>query len=171
MVKMVNMLFWRISYLTLFFFLLSVDWHTPIKKIYTRVISKLMSLNKSENISSLSQNYIHFMEKNYINYDHVATPLWVKCEDETHTPKSGNLESSGTPENSKLKFKGQNTSHWGVFYTIGKVLKCECPKWPRISHLDICSTSYGRKKGRESNWQFDSRPLKVKNRVDSGAFR
>jgi len=31
-------------------------------------------------------------------------------------------------------------------------------------HLDICSPSYGQKKGRESNWQFDSRPLKVGNR-------
>jgi hypothetical protein len=41
----------------------------------------------------------------------VATPLWVKCEDETHTPKSGNLESSETPENSELKFRGQNTLH------------------------------------------------------------
>jgi len=35
----------------------------------------------------------------------------------------------------------------------------------------ICSTSYGRKKGRESNWQFDSQPLKVENRPDSGACR
>jgi hypothetical protein len=47
---------------------------------------------------------------------------------------------------------------------IGKVLKCRCPKWPRMSHLDICSPSYGQKKGRESNWQFDSRPLKVRDR-------
>ncbi len=46
----------------------------------------------------------------------VVTPLWAKCEDETHTPKGGNLESSGTPENSELDFKGQNTSHWGVLY-------------------------------------------------------
>jgi hypothetical protein len=30
--------------------------------------------------------------------------------------------------------------------------------------LDICRPSYGQKKGRESNWQFDSRPLKVGNR-------
>ncbi len=37
-------------------------------------------------------------------------------------------------------------------------------KWPRIGHLNICSPSYGQKKGRESNWQFDSRPLKVGNR-------
>ncbi len=36
----------------------------------------------------------------------VATPLWDKCENETHTPKSGKLESSGTPENSELEFKG-----------------------------------------------------------------
>jgi hypothetical protein len=38
----------------------------------------------------------------------VATPLWVKCEDEIHTPKSGNLESSDTPEILELKFRGQN---------------------------------------------------------------
>ncbi len=37
-------------------------------------------------------------------------------------------------------------------------------KWPRIGHLDSCSLSYGQKKGRESNCQFDSRPLKVGNR-------
>jgi len=89
----------------------------------------------------------------------VATPLWAKCEDKTHTPKSGNLESSGTPTTSELDNRGQNTSPWDV----GKVLKCRCPKWPHMSHLDIYSPSYGQKKGRESNWQFDSRPLKVGN--------
>jgi hypothetical protein len=102
---------------------------------------------------------------------HVATPLWGKCEDETHTPKSGNLESFGTPKNSELDCRGQNTSHWGVLYTVEKVLKRKCPKWPRMSHLDICSTSYGRKKGRKSNWQFDSWPLKVRNRLDLGVCR
>jgi hypothetical protein len=30
--------------------------------------------------------------------------------------------------------------------------------------LDIFSPSYGQKKGQESNWQFDPRPLKVENR-------
>jgi hypothetical protein len=30
-------------------------------------------------------------------------------------------------------------------------------------HLDIWNTSYDQKKGRESNWQFESRPLKVRN--------
>jgi hypothetical protein len=94
----------------------------------------------------------------------VVTPLWAKCEGEAHTPKSGNLESSRTPENSEPELKGQNTSHWGVLGVIGKVLKCRCLNWPRIGHLDICSPSYGQKKDRESNWQFDSRPLKVRNR-------
>jgi hypothetical protein len=101
----------------------------------------------------------------------VITPLWGKCEDETHTPKSGNLESSGTPENSKLDCRGQNTLHWGVLYIFGKILKCKCPKRPLMSHLDICSTSYSRKKGRESNWQFDFRPLKVGNQPDLGVCR
>ncbi len=94
----------------------------------------------------------------------VATPLWAKCEGEAHTPKSGNLESFGTPKNSKLELKGQNTSHWGVLSVIEKVLKCRCLNWPRIGHLDIFSPSYGQKKGRQSNWQFESRPLKVRNR-------
>jgi len=40
-----------------------------------------------------------------------------------------------------------------------------------MSHLDICSTSYGRKKGRESNCQFDSRPQKVENPPDPGVCR
>ncbi len=77
----------------------------------------------------------------------VVTPLWAKCEDETHTPKSGDLESSGTPKNLELNFRSQNTLHWGVLYINGKVLKCRCPKWPRMNHLDICSPSYGQKKG------------------------
>jgi hypothetical protein len=86
-------------------------------------------------------------------------------------PKSGKLESSETPENSQLDCRGQHTSHWGILYVIGKVLKSKCPKWPRMSHLDICSPSYGQKKGRESNWQFDSRPLKVGNRPESNVCK
>ncbi len=37
-------------------------------------------------------------------------------------------------------------------------------KCPLIGNSDIFSPSYGQKKGRESNWQFDSQPLKVGNR-------
>jgi len=51
----------------------------------------------------------------------------------------------------------------GVFYIIVNLLKRRCLKWVRIAHSDICNTSYGQKKGRESNCQFDSRPQKVGN--------
>jgi hypothetical protein len=78
--------------------------------------------------------------------------------------KSEDLKSSGTPECLEFNKKAQNTSHWGVLGVIGKVLKRRYRKWTRIGHLDICSPSYGQKKGRESNWQFDSQPLKVGNR-------
>jgi len=33
----------------------------------------------------------------------VATSLWGKCEEETHTPKSGNWESFGTPHNFRAR--------------------------------------------------------------------
>jgi hypothetical protein len=33
-----------------------------------------------------------------------------------------------------------------------------------MTHLNTSNTSYGQKKGQKSNWQFDSRPLKVMNR-------
>jgi hypothetical protein len=100
------------------------------------------------------------------NYCICRNPTLAKCEDETHTFKVGDLESSGTSKNSELDCRGQNTSHWGVLNIIEKFLKRRCSKWPRMSHLDICSPSYGQKKGRESNWQFDSQPQKVGNRPD-----
>jgi hypothetical protein len=75
-----------------------------------------------------------------------------KCEDDTHTPEIGTWESSETPKNLELNCRGQNTLPWGVFYTVGKFLKWKCRKWPRMSHLDICSISYVWKKGRESTW-------------------
>jgi hypothetical protein len=81
-----------------------------------------------------------------------------------NTSKVGDLESFGTPECLEFDSKAQNTSHRGVHGVIGKALKRRYRKWPRIGHLNICSPSYGQKKGRESNWQFDSRPLKVGNR-------
>ncbi len=94
----------------------------------------------------------------------VATPLWPSVGVKPNTSKVGYLKSSGTPECLEFDNKAQNTSHWGVLGVIGKVLKRRYRKWPWIGHLDICSLSYGQKKGRESNWQFDSRPLKVENR-------
>jgi hypothetical protein len=54
----------------------------------------------------------------------------------------------------------------GVIYIIGKLLKRKCLKWAHITHLDIWNTSYGQKKGLESNCQFHSRLEKVRNRPD-----
>jgi hypothetical protein len=40
-----------------------------------------------------------------------------------------------------------------------------------MTHLDIYNTSYGKKKGRESNWQFDSRSQKVGNQPNPCACK
>jgi hypothetical protein len=80
------------------------------------------------------------------------------------------MESRWTPETSESDCKGQTSISCGVLYIIGKLLKRRYLKWARIAHLDIWNTSYGQKKGRESNSResasFDSRPLKVKNRPE-----
>jgi len=76
------------------------------------------------------------------------------------------LESRWTPKSSKGNCRGQNSISWRVFYINGKILERIYLKWACITHLDIWNTSYGQKKSRESNWQFDSRPLKVKNQPD-----
>jgi hypothetical protein len=94
----------------------------------------------------------------------VATLTWPSVGVKPNTWKSWDWESTGTPECSELDSKEKNTSHWGVLGVIGKVLKRRYRKCPRIGNSDIFSPSYGQKKGRESNWQFDSRPLKVGNR-------
>jgi hypothetical protein len=84
---------------------------------------------------------------------------------------NGDLEVLWDSRNSEFDYKGQNTSYWSVFYIIGKLSKCKCRKWARMNHLDIFNTSYGKKKGRERNWQFDSWPLKVRNRPDLNAWK
>jgi hypothetical protein len=73
------------------------------------------------------------------------------------------LESRWTHKCAESNCRGQNPMDWKVLYTIGKMLKLKCLKWARMIHLDIWNTSYGQKKGRESNWQFDSWSLKVGN--------
>jgi hypothetical protein len=74
------------------------------------------------------------------------------------------LDSRWTPKSSESDCKGQNPSLGKVLYIIGKLLKLRCLKWARMTHLNIWNTSYGQKKGWESNWQFDSWPQKVENR-------
>jgi len=76
-------------------------------------------------------------------------------------PKLGLGSPLGFPKTSEFDCRGQNTLHWNFFCIIEKLAKCKCQKWARMDHLDIYNTSYGKKKGRESNWQFHSRLLKV----------
>jgi hypothetical protein len=73
------------------------------------------------------------------------------------------FESWWTPKSLENNFRGQNPLYREVLYIIGKLLERRCLKWACTTHLDIWNTSYGQKKGRESNWQFDSWPLKVRN--------
>ncbi len=86
-------------------------------------------------------------------------------------PKWGLWSPLGLPKLQSLITRVIKTPCLEANYIIGKLLKFRCRKWPRMSHLDICNTSYGKKKGQESNCQFDSRPLKVGNRPNPGVCR
>jgi hypothetical protein len=100
----------------------------------------------------------------------VATPLWKEWGWNSHS-RNGNLGIHRDSRNFRVWLQGlKHLALWRL-YIIGKPLKCRCRKWAHMSHLDIRSTSYDKKKGRESDWQFDSRPQKVMNRPDPGACR
>jgi hypothetical protein len=64
------------------------------------------------NIGEHKKNYSRisnecFQEKKKLKKVDVATPLWAKWENATPTPKSGDLESSGTSKNSEDDLRGQ----------------------------------------------------------------
>jgi hypothetical protein len=81
------------------------------------------------------------------------------------------LESQWTFEFPEGDCKSQNSLDWRVLYINRKLLKLRCLKCACMTHLGTKNTSNGQKKGWESIWQFDSRPLKVKNRPDSLVHR
>jgi hypothetical protein len=101
----------------------------------------------------------------------VATLFWENVRMRLTLPKWGFGSPLGPPKTSKFDCRGQNTLHWDVLYIIRKLSKCRCQKWACMSHLDICSITYGKKKRWESNWQFDSRPPKIENRPNPDACR
>ncbi len=74
------------------------------------------------------------------------------------------LDSQWTFKSWEGNCKGQNSLDWNVPYTIENLLERRCLKWPLVTHLGTWNISYGQKKGRDWNCQFDSRPLKVRNR-------
>jgi len=81
------------------------------------------------------------------------------------------MDSRWTPKTSESDCRGQTSMSCGVLYIIEKLLKRRCLRWARIAHLNIWNTSYGQKKGRESNCQFDSRPQKVRNQPNLLSYR
>jgi hypothetical protein len=86
-----------------------------------------------------------------------------------HTPKGIPTLGVGVPVDFwmfKEQLQGSNPNGLKIFYIIRKILKLKCLKWTRMTHLDIWNISYGQKKGQESNWQFDSWPLEIKNQLD-----
>jgi hypothetical protein len=83
----------------------------------------------------------------------------------------GSWSPKWIPKFLKCDCRGQNPYVARVLYIIGKLLKRRCIKWACITHLDIWNISYSQKKARESNWQFDSWPLKVGNRLNFVALR
>jgi hypothetical protein len=68
-----------------------------------------------------------------------------------HTPK-WEMESQWTPKFLESDYRGRNPLDWDVPYIIGKLLERRCLKWACMTHLDTQNTSYGQKKGQESNW-------------------
>jgi len=95
--------------------------------------------------------------------------VWEGVKEWTLTPPRASTLGVGILVDSQIfrgHCRGQTSMAWSVPYIIGKLLECRCLKCAHTTHLDIWNTSYGQKKGPESNRQFDSRPLKVRNRPD-----
>ncbi len=68
------------------------------------------------------------------------------------------LHSCGSYKCSEPWLERQTSTKLGPHDTIRKVLRLKCLKCPHIAHLDLIFMNYDQKKGRESNWEFDSRP-------------
>jgi len=100
----------------------------------------------------------------HITYYRECRKVWGS--EPSHSKGNSHFGRS-SPEILENDFRGQNSTACDFFYIIEKLLEGRCLKWARITHLDIWNTSYGQKKGRESNCQFDFRPKKVGNRPDS----
>ncbi len=132
--------------------------HTTIAQVLNvpKMKNNLISVNKL-----ISKGFKVEFDKDGCN---VATPLWPSVGVKPNTWKSWRFGALRDFRMFKARQQGPKHLSLGVLGVIEKFLKRRYRKWPRIGHSDIYSPSYGQKKGRESNWQFDSRPLKVGNR-------
>jgi len=103
--------------------------HFPPNKLYLNLQFFPLTLRFYFTMILDYHSRLFFPFPRFINYDCCCNPTWRECEDEIHTPKIRTWESSGTLETLEFDHKGQNTSHWGVFYIIEKISKCRCLKW------------------------------------------
>jgi hypothetical protein len=137
----------------------TLDLHASLINIHHN--TSLKSILEDDSISSISRFHICFCLSKGIG---VATPLWPSVGVKPNTWKSWRLRVFWGSRMFRAQQQGAKHLALGVLGVIGKFLKRRYRKCPRIGNSDICSPSYGQMKGRESNWQFASRPLKVRNR-------
>jgi len=102
------------------------------------------------------QGLVKLRAKSEAQESHFTFPrMWECVREWTFTLPSElsfwELESRWIPEFSMSNYKGQNPLNWKKIYIIRKLLKRKCLKWAHMIHLDTFNTSYGQKKGRESN--------------------
>jgi hypothetical protein len=91
-----------------------------------------------------------------------------------HTPKWTPTLGVGVLmdfKNFRGRLQGSKLIRLKKNYTIENFLKRRCLKWVCMTHLGTLNISYGQNKSQESNCQFDSRPLKVRNSPDLLASR
>jgi hypothetical protein len=91
-----------------------------------------------------------------------------------HTPKGTPTLGVGVPVDFQMFREWLQRSKLiglSLLYIMGNFLECRCLKWACMTHLNIWNISCGQKKSWESNWQFNSRPLKVGNWPDFLACR
>jgi len=91
-----------------------------------------------------------------------------------HTPKWIPILGIRVPMDSQIFrkcFEGLKLIGLKKILYIENLLRLKCLKLGCIIHLNTYNTSYGRKKGQESKCQFDSRSLKVRNRLKLNACR
>jgi hypothetical protein len=86
-------------------------------------------------------------------------------------PKVGSWSPPGLPK-TQSSITGVKTPCIGVlFISMKRSWSVDVQNGLAWAIWTFATPSYGQKKGKESNWQFDSRPLKVKNRPESDVFR
>jgi hypothetical protein len=92
--------------------------------------TRAMSNMPQTNIMATLMDCPHHIHRKPICHN----PTLAKCEDETHTPKVGDLESSGTPRLLEFDSRGQNTSHWSFLSVIEVQMSKMASHWS-FGHL------------------------------------